>query len=137
LNFTNVPNPIFSGSDTTFFTLTVSDIFGCVDSGHVTVNVYIPDAIVLPNVITPDGDGLNDVWKINPKLDLTGSHLVIFNRWGETVYETDNYGNNWGGTYKGTGRALPDGTYYYVLKVPLENNHTYTGAINILNSQAK
>jgi gliding motility-associated-like protein len=137
LNLTNIPNPFFNGSDTTIFTLTASDTYGCRDSAHVTVNVYLPDAIVLPNVITPDGDGKNDLWKLNPKLNLDGSHLIIFNRWGETVYDVENYANNWGGTYKSTGRALPDGTYYYVLKVPLENNHTYRGAINILNGNAK
>lgn len=137
LNLPTVPNPLFSGDDTIIYTLTVSDIYGCIDSDHITINVYVPDAIVLPNVITPDGDGKNDVWKLNPKLDLDGSHLVIFNRWGETVYEVENYANNWDGTYKSTGRKLPDGTYYYVLKVPLENQHTYRGAINILNGTAK
>jgi gliding motility-associated-like protein len=137
LSLVNIPNPYFSGNDTTEFTLTVSDTYGCADSDHITVFVYVPDEIELPNTITPDGDGKNDMWKLNPKLNLDGSHLVIFNRWGETVYETSNYANNWDGTYKGTGRRLPDGTYYYVLKVPSEHDHVYRGAINILNSDLK
>jgi len=102
----------------------------------VTIDVYIPNAIVLPNVITPNGDGKNDVWKINPKLDLTGSNLVIFDRWGEKVYEAENYASNWGGTYRNTGKLLPDGTYYYVFKVPSENNHVYTGAISIISGSS-
>jgi len=134
LNISNIPDPIYSGqADSTVFTLVVSDTYGCIDSGHVTVYVTVPNAIVLPNVITPDGNGKNDTWKINTRVDLTGSRLVIFNRWGETVYEAESYNNDWGGTYKNTGEKLPDGTYYYELQVPSENNHMYKGAINILN----
>ncbi len=134
LSYVNILNPTFAGMDTTTYTLHVSDTYGCVDSDQVTINVYIPDAVELPNIITPDGDGFNDVWKLNPKLNLDGSHLIIFNRWGETVYETENYANDWGGTYKSTGKKVPDGTYYYVLKIPTENNAIYRGAINVLNS---
>lgn len=137
LSVTSVLNPLFTGDDTISYTLIASDAYGCADSDQVTINVYIPDAIELPNVITPDGDGKNDMWMLNPKLNLANSNLVIFNRWGEEVYEAQNYANNWDGTYKSTGRKLPDGTYYYVLKVPFENNHVYRGAINILNSPAK
>jgi gliding motility-associated-like protein len=133
LNFTNVPNPTFNGPDTTTFTVRVTDTYGCWGSDTITVNVIIPDNILLPNVMTPDGDGKNDIWKLNPKINLDGSHLIIFNRWGETVYEADSYTNDWDGTYKGTGKKLPDDTYYYVLKVPAQNNHLYKGAINILN----
>lgn len=134
LNYATILNPTYSGSDSITFTLYAEDTYGCMDSGQVTIYVYVPDEIILPNVITPNGDGKNDVWKINPTVDLTGSNLVIFDRWGETVFETENYANNWGGTYKNTGKVLSDGTYYYVFKVPSEDNHVYTGAINIINA---
>ena len=138
LNIGNIPDPVYAGiADSTVFTLVVSDTYGCIDSAHVTVHVFVPDAIQLPNVITPDGNGKNDVWKVNARVDLAGSRLVIFNRWGETVYEADSYNNDWGGTYKNTGEKLPDGTYYYEFKVPSQNNHLYKGAINILNGGAK
>jgi gliding motility-associated-like protein len=88
-------------------------------------------------VITPNGDGKNDVWQLDPKIDLAGSHLIIFNRWGEVVYETYNYNNDWGGTYKSTGHKVPDGTYYYVLTVPNPDNHTYKGPINVLDSSGQ
>lgn len=137
LNFPNVPNPTYIVLDTITFVITVTDIWGCKGSDDITVNVFIPDNILLPNFLTPNGDGKNDQWILNSKIRLDGSNLVIFNRWGETVYEVSNYPNNWDGTYKGTGKKLPDDTYYYVLKVPLQNNHIYKGAINILNSTAK
>ncbi len=135
LSVATIPNPVYSGSDSIILQLTVSDDNGCVATAFDTINVYVPDNVVLPNVITPNGDGKNDQWVLNPKIDLVGSHLVIFNRWGEVVYETWNYANDWGGTYKSTGQKVPDGTYYYVLTVPAQDNHTYKGPINVLNSE--
>lgn len=137
LNFINVPNPTYSGSDSITFTFKATDHYGCADSAQVSVYVFVPDNVLLPTVITPNGDGFNDVWKLNSKIDLDGSHLVIFDRWGMVVYETENYANNWGGTYKGTGKVLPDDTYYYVLKVPAQNNHVYEGPINIISGNTK
>jgi gliding motility-associated-like protein len=43
-----------------------------------------------------------------------GNKLWIFNRWGDLIYETDNYQNNWGGTHNGM--TVPDGTYFYILQ---------------------
>ncbi|MCW3127409.1 MAG: C-terminal target protein [Bacteroidetes bacterium] len=135
LDLSNVPNPKYSGSDTTLFTLRVSDANGCWDTATVTVNVRIPENVLLPNILTPNGDGQNDAWILNAKINLAGSHLLIFNRWGEKVYEADSYANSWQGTYMNTNDKLPDGTYYYVLKVPAQNNHEYTGPINLLSTQ--
>jgi gliding motility-associated-like protein len=87
--------------------------------------------------LTTNDDGKNDLWILNSKINLDGAELVIFNRWGELVYESESYTNDWDGTFKDTGKKLPDDTYYYVLKVPMQNNHVYKGAINILNSNAK
>ncbi|MBS1593326.1 MAG: gliding motility-associated C-terminal domain-containing protein [Bacteroidetes bacterium] len=133
LDFNNVPNPKFNGPDTTLFTLRVTDVNGCWDTATVTVNVRLPQNIQLPNILTPNGDGQNDIWVLNPKIDLTGSNIVIFNRWGEKVYEATPYANDWNGTYMGGGEKLPDGTYYYVLKVPAQNTE-YKGPINILST---
>jgi gliding motility-associated-like protein len=134
LNVITIPNPVYSGPDTITFHVKVTDASGCIATAPVTINVNIPDNVLLPNVITPNGDGKNDLWVLNEKINLAGSHLVIFNRWGELVYETDNYNNDWGGTYKATGQKVPDGTYYYVLTVPAQHNHTYKGPINVLDS---
>jgi gliding motility-associated-like protein len=135
LNLTNIPNPVYSGSDTIILQLKVTDISGCTAVAYDTINVIIPDNITLPNIITPNGDGYNDAWVLNPKINLAGSHLIIFDRWGDKVYETTNYANNWQGTYMNTGNKVPDGTYYYVLTVPAQDNHTYEGPINILSSK--
>jgi gliding motility-associated-like protein len=68
--------------------------------------VFVPD-IVVPNIITPNGDQQNDVFKISTSL--TRSKLEIYNRWGRKVYEQSNYANNWGGDNQ------PAGVYYYLL----------------------
>ncbi len=96
LNFINVPNPTYSGSDSITFWFKATDSYGCADSAQVSVYVFVPDNVLLPTVITPNGDGYNDVWKLNSKINLDGSNLVIFDRWGEIVFQTENYANNWG-----------------------------------------
>ena len=68
--------------------------------------VVVPD-LQVPNIITPNGDGFNDVFKVSTAN--TVSKMEIFNRWGRKVYEQANYANNWGGDNQ------PAGVYYYLL----------------------
>ena len=66
------------------------------------------------NVITPNGDGINDKLVIK-NLDLIGPcTLSLFDSWGEKIYSSSNYQNNWDATYKG--KPVTEGTYYYVLE---------------------
>ena len=88
-------------------------IHGCRDSISKTVRV-VEDSLVFPNIITPNGDGINDYFDIT---NLTPDSyprnaLVIFNRWGKKVYEKENY---YPDDDKWDGKGLPDGTYFYVL----------------------
>ncbi|WP_238944420.1 Ig-like domain-containing protein [Sandaracinomonas limnophila] len=70
--------------------------------------------------ISPNNDGINDVLII-PGIKSYKNHLTIFNRWGNVVWEQENYQNSWGGetnqgdTVLSTDLKLPDGTYYYVI----------------------
>jgi len=66
-------------------------------------------------VITPDGNGTNDEFIIFCVGDYPDNHLEIYNRWGQLVFEADNYDNTWEGTAQ-DGQALPEGPYYYVLE---------------------
>lgn len=79
-----------------------------VASDTVTVTTMICD-IFAPNVITPNGDGENDALFFEGLDRYPGSHLVVFNRWGTKVFETDDYQNNWSPT------DISDGTYFYIL----------------------
>ena len=81
---------------------------------------------VIPNVITPNGDGMNDVYKINGVWNPCTDEIKveIFNRWGLKVYETDFPDFEWDGTNKGGG-DVPDGTYF-VLVHGIYGNETVT-----------
>ncbi|MCO6475957.1 MAG: gliding motility-associated C-terminal domain-containing protein [Phaeodactylibacter sp.] len=84
-------------------------------------------------VITPDGNGTNDQFLIFCVGDFPDNHLEIYNRWGQLVFETDNYDNTWEGTAQ-NGQALPEGPYYYVLEYtdPEGNLKQQKGSLTIL-----
>jgi gliding motility-associated-like protein/uncharacterized repeat protein (TIGR01451 family) len=79
---------------------------GCTDTLAITV---LQPVLLIPNIFTPNGDGKNDVFEIKGLESYPGSSLLIFNRWGNEVYNSPNYQNNW------DGGNLADGTYYYLL----------------------
>ncbi len=68
----------------------------------------------MPNVFTPNNDGINDYFSLNttyPATCIDDFSMTIYNRWGEKVYETTDFGFKW------TGEALPTGVYFYVIKL--------------------
>ncbi|NIG51957.1 gliding motility-associated C-terminal domain-containing protein [Chitinophaga sp. Cy-1792] len=83
-------------------------------SNNYDVTTSIPitgDDIFIPNTISPNGDGKNDYFVI-PGLDrYPNSTLLIYNRWGNMVYQSKNYDNTW------NGKDLNEGTYFYILKL--------------------
>ena len=72
----------------------------CSTSDVVRITEYCPYSIFFPNAITLNGDGINDRFP-TPHHNLKGYHLMIFNRWGELLFETYDYTNLWDGTYQG------------------------------------
>ncbi len=92
--------------------LNVATIYNCVDSVSLQVRI-IEDSLVFPNIITPNGDGLNDYFNIKNLEYYITNKLLIFNRWGKIVYEKEPYipaNDRW------DGEGLPDGTYFYIIK---------------------
>ncbi len=82
---------------------------------------------LISNILTPNGDGQNDTWKVSDPTVIAGCMVKIYNRWGQPVYETTDYNNEWGGTKND--EDLPDGVYFYSIKC---DNKEYTGSINLL-----
>jgi trimeric autotransporter adhesin len=86
-------------------------------------------------VITPDDDGVNDEFKVE-KCQFFNVRLQIFSRWGEIVYENQDYSSQWQGrSGDGTsGNELPEGVYFYVLRAVKANGieETAKGTVTIL-----
>jgi len=72
---------------------------------------------VLPNVFTPNGDGINDLYKPGPYKYVDHVEMKIFDRWGILVYETTNPDINWDGSYMKNGKMVTTGVYYYICDV--------------------
>ncbi|HRP00430.1 MAG TPA: choice-of-anchor L domain-containing protein, partial [Flavobacteriales bacterium] len=105
-------------------TYTVSATDGCPKTVSQTVQVVSGCELDIPNVITPNQDGANDAWVIDG-IEHVRHTLRLYNRWGQVLLETENYGNNW----KGDGAS--DGTYFYVLFTP-HDSRSYTGTLTVL-----
>ncbi len=71
----------------------------------------------LPNVFTPNGDGINDLFKPYPYKFVEKINMTIYNRWGNAVFKTENPDINWDGRDFKTGKPVSDGVYYYVCDV--------------------
>ena len=106
---TQNPSHTFNGDGEFWVTLIVASDKGCLDTVTKKV-VVIVDEIKVPNIIAPNGDGKNDVFKIENIERLEFSKLVIYNRWGKKIYEDINYQNDW------DGEGFADGVYYWVLE---------------------
>jgi gliding motility-associated-like protein len=108
----NVTNPLASPEETTMFYVTVVDDNGCSSTDSILVEVL--PGIVFPDGISPNGDGFNDVWRID-NIDLFDDAIVeVYNRWGQMLFQSPpGYPVPWDGKYKG--EDLPVGTYYYVI----------------------
>lgn len=84
----------------------------CTDSAGVFVVVKPLDDIYIPTAFTPNGDGLNDVWRIRGP-QLKELKLQVFNRWGQVVFQTTEAGKGWDGSFQG--KPQQTGSYIYLL----------------------
>jgi len=138
-------NPSASGvSDPKFYfpeevgqypvTLSVVTEHGCVDTLTLYLQVVQDILFFAPNSFTPDGDEFNQYWKPEIQgIDVYDFDLLIFNRWGEVIWENHDPSIGWDGTYKG--EILQTGMYTWVARVKdLYNDasHEFSGTINLL-----
>ncbi|TRZ69755.1 MAG: hypothetical protein D4R97_09460, partial [Bacteroidetes bacterium] len=98
-------------------TFTIKEVVGndagCSDSSFAHVMIRPEYSLYIPNAFTPDGDGLNDVFRITYK-GVENSSLRIFNRFGEEIFSTDDPISGWDGRFKG--QLCPDGAYVYKIE---------------------
>jgi gliding motility-associated-like protein len=115
-------------------TLTVTTAEGCSDSITLEIEI-VPDVILyVPNAFTPDDDEHNQTWGINiDGIDFENFQLVIYNRWGELIWESRDAKESWDGTYNG--RIVPIGTYIWKISFKEKDNdgkRFFTGFLNVL-----
>jgi gliding motility-associated-like protein len=130
-------NPKFSYPDTGCYNvlLIVTSANGCTDSVMNPVCIRPEFTFYAPNTFTPNGDGKNDVWMpYGIGIDINNYDLIMFDRWGNLMFETHTWGEGWDGRANhGTGIAQID---TYVWKVNLKDvfgiKHSYIGHCNII-----
>lgn len=112
----NIANPEIKPIVETIFTVTITDVNGCEFTDNVSVCVK-KDSFKPISIITPNGDGNNDELYFGNLSDFPENKLIIFNRWGNVIFETEGYQLNGKALFDGTrnGDRLPADTYYYVL----------------------
>jgi gliding motility-associated-like protein len=106
-----VANPLCSPRSSVDYTISATNEFGCKASGVLAVKL-IRD-LVIPNVFTPNGDGVNDTWQVKNLADYSDCHIDIYNRYGQLIYKGTGYSREWNGT--SNGKPLSAGTYYYII----------------------
>ena len=115
-------------------TLITTSQFGCLDT-FTQIVIVLPEVIIYaPNAFTPDGDEHNQSWGINMEgVDVYDFELLIFNRWGETIWESNDITARWDGTYGG--KIVQQGTYTWVIRAKdliNDGKYEFNGFINIL-----
>lgn len=89
------------------------------------------DQMEIVNTFTPNSDGYNDTWEIKNIQHYPGNELRILNRWGNEVFRTTDYDNTWDGA------GLPEGTYFYVLKIQVSDSEDGCAVSGVLGSGLK
>lgn len=142
----SIPLGLFSGNENGEYQFTAGPVTGFVDVPYSICYTDCPDACLsnkvlhieivkpaavacrVPNLLTPNNDGFNDVLFIDCIGTNRGANLYIYSQWGELVYSSTDYRNDWNGTWKN--KPLPDGTYFFVFQLD-KSQESQKGFISI------
>ena len=127
INNDTLKNPIITGAHDITYTLTVTDVRGCVSQDEITIKEL--DPLIIPNTFTPNNDGINDFWDIPALIKYPDVTVDIFNRYGQKVYHSTGYGSPWDGLYNG--QQLPAGVFYYIINTKYQDE-IFSGYVTIL-----
>ncbi len=139
LSCTDCFEPWSAPLSTQEYTFTIIDINGCMGSDDIIVDVDKNRNIYIPNIFSPNGDGFNDIFKVESGPGVVDvNFMYIFDRWGEQLFERNNFvpaddiSGGWDGTFKG--KEAPTGVYVYIIEVDFADGITllYRGDITII-----
>ena len=128
LNNPTSPSPLASPPTDMTYTLVLTSDKGCVSNAD-NVFVKVLKAPAIPNIFSPNGDGVHDRWDINYLNTYPGASIDIYNRYGQLVFHSIGYGTSWDG--KSNGKDVPVGTYYYVID-PKNGRPKYAGYVDVI-----
>ena len=130
-----VQHPTYTYGDTGTYTVTliVTTAGGCIDS--TTATIFVRDdffALYVPNVFTPNGDGVNDLFIPNGIYERVS--VYVFDRWGEEIFHTTSKGDAWNGKFRDGKKECPNGTYVYMIDAwdVYDRVHHFIGKITLL-----
>ena len=135
----NIPQAYLWNDGSTDTELTVTETGTYYVTVSNTCNSYTDSAYIFvedcdifpPNVITINGDGINDTFVIEGVEAWEDAHLQIFSRLGRLIYNDEHYKNDWDGTNQNNGNKVSDGVYFYTVTLP--NGVTKNGTISVIN----
>lgn len=112
-------------------TLTVTDQYGCTAEISQLINAITEVTLVIPNVFSPNGDGVNDVFKVRGTY-IKNIEGQIFNRWGQEIATWSGFENGWDG-YTSGGERASDGVYFYIIVATDmdDNTKVHQGSLNL------
>ena len=130
-------NPQYTYPDTGCFTATliVKNNFGCLDTAKQPVCIQPYFTFYAPNTFTPNGDGKNETWfPQGVGIDPTRYHLMMFDRWGNLMWETHTWGDGWDGRANNGANIAQIDTYVWRCDLYdyLGNKHRFIGHCNII-----
>ena len=129
--FTYTPNSGAVAEDQFTYQICLTACGDVCDQAVVTITFpNIP--CVVPNVLTPNGDGDNDVLIIDCIEQNPNNSLKVFNRWGDEIFSAEPYLNNWQGTYGNDGKELPAATYFYLFRKDKSSSEVTGGYIEVV-----
>jgi gliding motility-associated-like protein len=94
-------------------TVVVEDQYGCLDTSQVAIVVESEIKVTIPNVFTPNGDNINEVFTLELK-GVKTIEVQIFNRWGQKLYSWNTLNGGWDGKLS-NGENASEGTYYFIV----------------------
>lgn len=114
---------------TTYSVYALNETNGCMGMDTVLVRVTPDDELIFYSAFTPNGDGDNDYFYIGNIFKYPNNVLKVYNRYGQVIFTSAGYKNDWDGSYQGN--KVPTGTYFYILDSGTDKGK-YTGTVTIL-----
>ncbi|MBI2274538.1 MAG: gliding motility-associated C-terminal domain-containing protein [Bacteroidetes bacterium] len=127
LSSTTIRNPVLTATNNQTYRIKVTGTGNCVVEDEVFVRVL--KAITIPNIFSPNGDGIYDLWYIPQLANYPGSTVEVFTRTGQKIFSSAGYDRPWDGTFNGN--PVPVATYYYIVR-PNFRNLLFSGSVTVI-----